>query len=481
MVHIHSSKVILLTFFLLLAVRASSQSKRWTLAECIDHALAGNIVLKTDVANNEINKVNYLQAKAERLPNLNLTDAHSFDYSRNFNTSTGKYEHRDIWANNLALTSSITLFNGFRNTNLIKENRMMLDAGLLNIGKQQNALMLDVIAAFLQVLYEYDAVAISNAQVEVTKEHLSYTEKHVKAGNMPESTLFQLRAQLAADEATVVETENQLRLAKVTLMQLMELPVTSDFELTRPGQDEMIPGALSSADDIYSTALAILPEVKESRLRTSAAAQQLTVSQADLFPKLTLSGSLGTSYSSLNSLYSYTSATSAEHIGYLASDPTEIVDAHVTTVSTSTARYPFLRQMADNLSPGISLNLSVPLFNNRLYKSNVERSRISLKAASLNETLVSNQLRKAVEIAYTEQVAAGRNYIAAKKQKESEERSYHDMEIRFRAGTANATDLYVEKGLYTKASLSLIQARYQYMFKSKVIDFYLGNLTTQLK
>ena len=314
-----------------------AQNKKWTLDECIKHALQENVTLNQGITNNEINKINYTQSKANQLPNLNLADAHSLNYGHPINPSTGQYTHQDISANTLGLTSSITLFNGLKYINLIKENRLNYEAGNMDIQKLRNDLMLNVIAAYMQVLFEYEAVETAHAQVEITKEHLNYTEKYVKARSMPESNLLQIQAQLATDEAAEVDAENQLQLAKVTLMQFMEMPVTSDFNIIRPDKTEIDPDISMTAEEIYSKSLSFLPEVKNASLKTNIVETGLKISKSEIMPKLTLTGNLNTSYSSANSLLSYQTTSNISHIGYLADNPTEIVE-HMTIVTSQKKR-----------------------------------------------------------------------------------------------------------------------------------------------
>ncbi len=298
---------------------------------------------------------------------------------------------------------------------------------------------------------------------------------------MPESTLLQIRAQLATDKATEVEAENELQLAKVTLMQYMEMPVNKDFDIEQPEKTDISMDIAATADDIYAKALDFLPEVKSASVKTTAAEIGLKIAKSEVLPKLVLGGSLTTSWSSANSLYSYQTTSKTSQIGYLASNPSEIVDGPVYSTSATSARYPFFRQLGDNFGEGLSLNLSVPIFNNLQFKSDIARSKVTIKAARLNENLVKNQLRKNIEIAYTDQLAASKNYMATGQQLVSEERSYRETSVKFKAGLITATDLFVEKNNFTKATLAHLQAKYQFMFKTKVVAFYSGNSITQQK
>ncbi len=462
----------------LLGSAAMGQQKIWTLSECIARALGENILLNQSIANNEGNAINLAQSKAAALPNLNLSDQQSFNNGRSVNNQYGQ-SSQFTSTNSLGLTSTITLYNGARLHNQVKQNSLNYDAGKFDIEKQKNDLELNVIAAYMQLLLAYEAVNVAGEQIDATNEHLKYTELYVRAGSLPESNLLQMRAQLATDKAARVEAENQLQVSKVVLQQYMELPVGADFEIKRPVFKELLPEVVRVPAEIYGIAEAFLPEIKSAGVKTRAAEAGLRVSESGLKPKLTLSGNLSTYYSSASSLTAYQTNTVVQQIGYLTGNPSETVSGPVTNVLTQSSDYPFFRQFGDNFGQGVSLNLSVPIFNNLLYKSDIKRAQVAINVAKLNERYIKNQLRKNIEVAYTDQLAAMKNYIATREQLVAEETSYKNVTVKFRAGVINTTDFFVEKTIYNRAQLAHLQAKYQYLFKTQIVNFYLNNPITE--
>ncbi len=469
--------IIVQVFILFLAIpqAVSAQQKKWSLNDCIDQALHENVVLNQTIVANEINRINYTQSKANPLPNLNLNNNQSLNFDRSVNAGGSQSSGRNVYYNSLSLTSSITLYNGLKNINLIKENRLNYEAGGLDIEKNKNVLILNVVAAYMQVLFEYEAVNIAQAQIEVTSEHLNYTEKYVRAGSLPEGNLYQMQAQLATDNAARVVAETQLQISKVILMQLMEIPVTDSFEIEHPAVKEIMPEIPKRPEEIYQLAEDRLPDVKSAVTKTSAAMLAVKVARSEILPKITLSGSLSTDYSGANSLVSYNTTSGVSNIGYLGSNPSELVYGTTSNTTTNSSNYPFFRQFGDNFGPGISLNISVPIFNNLQFKSDIDRAKVFVNIARLNESATKNQLRKSIEQAYTDLVAASKNYTASGEQLVAAERSYKDITIKFRAGLINSTDFFVEKNNLVKAQLAMTQAKYEYIFKSKVLTFYTGN------
>lgn len=454
---------------------SSAQTKVWSLKDCINRALTENIALNQGVAGSETNRINYEQAKAGRLPNLNFSDGFSLNAGRSLDPVSYRYTHRDISASNISLTTSVTLFAGLKNKYQVKQNGLIYDAGILDVGKLKNDLQLNVTAAYMQVLFAFEAIDIAQSQIAATMEHLQYTEKYVSAGSLPENSLFQMRAQLAGDKVTKITAENDLQIAKVTLMQLIDLPVTAEFETERPDPRLLFPDVTLSTQQIYSIAEGFLPEVKSAAIKTKSAEAGLRVSRSGLFPRLTLSGNIGSSYSSTNSLVTYQTVSQVQHIGYLAGNPAEIVDGVVSNSQASSSYYSYPKQLTDNFGQGVSLSLSVPIFNNLLYRSDIRRSEVAIRIATMNERLVKNQLRKNIELAYTDQRAATNIYLATKDQLAAEESAYRNVTVKFKAGAINTTDFFVEKSMYNKALVTHLQAKYQYLFKTKILNFYLNN------
>lgn len=471
------NKICLFFIALVLSGNAHAQQKVWTLKDCIEYAFKNNVALNQQKLTSEITKVNYDQAKANRLPNLNFSDAQSFSFGNT--VTSGQVIHQNTNSNDPSLTSSVVIFNGNKFKNLVKENKLSCDASVLDIETQKNNLSLNVTAAYLQILFEYDAITIAQHQIDADSIQVKKTAKYVEVGQLAESNLLQIMAQLATDKSAKVNAENQLQLANLQLMQLMEIPVTTDFLIERPKQNEISAEVLSSSAEVYKIAENSFPEVKSAAIKADVAGVDLEVNKAALLPSLSLNGGLSTEYYSALTHINTTTAYQDKTIGYLQSNPSESVIGQVPLTTTSTQRYPFFNQFKDNFSQLIALNLTVPIFNNYKARNNIRLSKIAIENARLNEQAIKNTLRKNVEQAYTDQVAASKNFIATKEQLNSETRVYADMEKKYYAGLSSATDYLVEENNYFKALLANLQAKYECIFKTKVVDFYTGTPLTQ--
>ena len=455
-----------------------AQSKEWTLKECIEYADKNNVALNQQILNSEVSNITYQQAKANQLPNLNLTDAQAFNFGNTINANTNQVVHQNTTSNYPSLNSSVVLFNGFKYMNLVKEFKLDYEASKLDIETLKNNLALNITAAYVQVLFEYDAVIIAQHQVESDSLQVKRTELFVTVGQTPEDSLLLIKAQLATDMATKVTAQTQVELANVQLEQLMEMPILPDFIVERSVQNDISPDITSSAAEIYNIASRILPDEKSAALKTNAYQTDLLVNKAALLPSLTLTGGLNTEYYSALSRSSYQTIYQNEVIGYLQNNPTQNVIGPVPVTNTVTQSYPFSSQFKDNFSQVIALNLSVPIFNNFKARNNIRLAKIAVENAKLNEKAVKNTLRKNVETAYTNQVAGSKTFIATQMQLISETRAYADMTKKYNVGLATITDYLVEENNYYKAMLANLQAKYEYIFESKIVDFYTGTLLT---
>jgi outer membrane protein len=468
---------VILRYFLfitaLLSVNSLLAQKTWTLKECIDEALGKNIQLGESQLTSKLNEIGYYQSKANEYPNFSVTDMQTNSFHNYMGGQSGvSTSYENISANNPALNGTVTLFNGFQLKNTIKQSKYLLDAGNFDVDKMKDDITLNVVAAYLQVLYSYKALDIANSEVNSDLTQVDKTQKLVDGGKMAELSLLQVQSQLTADKAAAVSADNQLQLAKVALMQLMNMPIVDNFNVDSNATKEPPIENIVSAADIYKTSEGIMPEVKSAELVTKANEAGITIARGLAYPRLTFGGVLKTEYSNGNSLYS--TSYSDGVIGSV--DGSTLPSEQVLGIipNTSKQNFPFSSQISDYFAPALSLNLTIPIWNNYQAKYGVEKAKVNLQNSQLEEQGVKNQLRENVEQAYTDLVAAVKNYAATKDNLTAEQRTYTDIEKKYNQGLATATDFLIEKSNYEKAQQSVVQSKYTYIFKSKIVDFYLG-------
>ncbi|MDB5273234.1 MAG: hypothetical protein JWO58_1601 [Chitinophagaceae bacterium] len=453
---------------------SSEAQNLWSLKRCVDTACQKNITVQQIQLNSQINRVNWTQAKAATLPNLNLSDAHNFSSGYSLDPYTYQYTTQNISINNLALNSSLTLFNGELLLNTVRQNKLQYEASVWTIEKAKNDIRLNVMAAYMQILMDYEAIEVASAQLAATVQQVDRTDKMVTYGKLPEANLLQVRSQQASDELTKINAENQLQLDKVMLLQLMQMPVTNDFDIERTKLQQLFPETPLPAEEITRISESFLPQIKSASLTTQSARYSLKMAKSAGLPKLSLTGALKTGYSSLRSNITQNTTYQSQTIGYLNNDITQPVIGSVAVTTLQKENQPLSDQLKNNFSQVVGLSLSVPLFNNYQARSSVAIARINLLNAKLNEQQTKNDLRKAIETAHTNQVSAEKKWRATDSQMQLEKKIYQDMENKYNAGAIDATSYLIEKNNYNKVSMSLIQASYDYVLKSKIIDFYLG-------
>lgn len=458
-----------------------SQENIWTLEECINHALERNITINQRKLNNELSEITLDQSKADLLPNLTASGSQSWNFGRSVDPYTNEYVSTNVGSNNFSMSTNVTLFDGLQNINSIKKNQIDVQSGNLDLEKTKNDITLSVTQAYLQVLFAYEQVENVTLRLESTAAQVERTQKLVNAGSSAEGELFKINSQLASDQYSLVNAENQLSISKVNLMQIMELPVEEEFEVVIPDFNIETIGIDSpgSSDEIYEKALEIQPEIESSELKVASAEQSLKITKGALYPRLSLSGSLGSGYSNARTLRQYGDPiTEVQEIGYLQSDPSELVITERMFTPSSNVDYGFGDQIRDNLSESVRLSLSIPIFNRFQVRNNISRSKINVETAELNKQNTENQLRKTIEQAFNDLVATSKNYDAAIEQLKSLERSYNDTERKYELGMINATDYLIEKNNFENSKYSLTRAKYEYIFTYKILEFYQGNPIT---
>lgn len=442
-------RLLLLPLLLFPALFASAQ-ETWTFSQCLDTALRRNISINQARLTNQINKVNLEQDKAARYPNLSANVNEGLNLGKNIDLTSNKFVTQAFNSTSANVNTGLNLFNGLQIRNSIRQSEIDLEAGKKDIEKVINDITINVTAAYLQVLFSYEIVDAAKNQADVTSQQEDRTAKLVNAGRLAETNLLQIRAQLASDKLAVVNAENQLQIAKLNLMQFMDLPLADSFNIVKPLLQEPSMLQLQTNEEVYKKSLEVQPQIAGAGLRTSSAETAIKISEGARWPKLNLSASLSSSYAS----------------------------SRVKESEVNPQGYHFFNQMWDNLGQSVGLNLSIPIYSNRQIQSNIERARINAVSTRLDEQNVKNQLRKTVEQNYTDLVSAYKKYEAAKEQIANSQASYRNLETKYNLGMSTAVDFLIEKNNFFQAQSNLIQARYDYFFKMKMLDFYQGKPIT---
>lgn len=473
---------LLLFATLLICTSAKGQSdepvKVWSLQECIDYAISNNIQVKQGHLNTRVEEVNLTQSKVNLLPNLNGNSSFSHNIGRSVNPFTNIIVDQPVSSHNVSLASSITLFNGFQKTNTIKRNQVLLNASQYTAEDIQNDVTLQVITAYMNILLNNELLENAELRLVTTDMQLERTAKLVEAGSLPESNLLEIQAQRANDELEIINARNNIAIATLNLKQLMQLPAQEEMDIVVPEVESPDEGNMvEPLSEIYSTALALQPDVKAAEARAEGAEYDVAIAQGSRMPSISASGFLGTAYSSVadDMLPKEGSAfTEIEvPVGYLASDPSQ----QVITTRSIPAEYTentYWNQLDFNLRRGVSIDMNIPIFNGWQTKSAVSRAKINREMAALEVVNTKNVLRQNIEQAYLDVQAAQQRYAATKKQVEALHEAFRVNEQKFNLGVINVLDYNLAKTNLNVAESEMIQSKYDYVFKTKILDFYQG-------
>lgn len=454
---------------------AAQPANVWTLEDCVEHARENNLRIQQQRLGVDIARENLRQSQATRFPSLNAGASHSYNWGRTLDPVTNEFVTDRVQTNNFNVSSGLTLFSGFQIRNSIERDRYQLESTRLDVETMENDISLAVASAYLQILFSKELVEVTASQLEITRQQLERTEKLVDAGTLARGSLLNIEAQLASEEVQLVNAENQLRLAYLDLMQLLDLREDMDFAIEVPDID-ILPSETTdfSPLQLYDTAVQIQPDVRSAEMQVMGAEKGYEIARGGRYPQLTLRGSMGTGYSEARLEISDMIETDPEQIGQTASG--EAVFAPSFDVETRVI--PFWDQIDENLNRSIGLNLQIPIFNSFQVRTNISQSKISLENARLQRQIVRDELYKTIEQSHQDAHAALQRYKATEKNVEALEESFRYTEERFNVGMVNTLEYNDAKNRLAAAQSELLQAKYEYVFRVQILDFYIGNPLT---
>jgi outer membrane protein len=447
---------------------------RLNLQQCIEIAQQNNIQIRQGrltIANSDLQ---LRQSRLNQLPTAVFQGNQSINGGRSINPQSNEFVQQTINSSSFQLNTSATLYNGGVLRSTIRQNEVALQAGQQELTATQNNVSLTVAQNYLNVLTGTEQLAVAQRQADITRAQLERTQRLVNAGSAPEGNLYELRATLASNEVDIVTAQNTLDLAKVALLQAMNVPINQDFDVEQinvpdPGLDPYT----ASVQQLYDVASTNLPEVKGADLRVKSATLGVQVAKGGLYPTLSLNGNLSTIYSSAASTAVPNGQSTPQTIGFIT-DPVTGTQIPITTSVPGYDRsgISYGNQLSNNFSQSVSLFLRVPIFQGNLSRNRITTAKIQQQNAELTALNTRLTLRQQIETAYTQLRAGANRYRATQAQVASLERAFQMAESRLNAGAINATDYSIAKTNLDRARASLVQAKYDYVFRIKILDYY---------
>jgi outer membrane protein len=458
--------------FFTLTQLSFSQTNTWDLQQCVDYAQKNNIGLKQAELNTQINKNNAEQSKASVLPTLNLGAQHTYNFGRTIDRYTNTFANTQVLSQNFYVSSNVVLWSGFSQLNNIKANQYQYLSSAENYLQQKNDLALTVATAYINVIFSDEILQISKAQFQITEEQLARTEKLAEAGTLAKSAVYDLKAQLANEEANVTSSDNNYQLAMLTLKQTLNLDSVNNFNISKPNID-MLSNELGSVSvqNIYETALKNQHSIKSANYNLLAAEKSLAVAKGKVSPTLSATGSLGTGTSGLDKNIVSTNVTGFEPVASTLDGSVVVYQPHVNVV---TEKKPFADQFKDNANKSVGLTLSVPIFNGLQTYTGIKNAKLNTLNAKYTQDLAEQNLLKTIAQAFANAKAALNKYNANKISVEASEQSFYYAQQKYNVGAISTFDYNNAKTRLQNAQGNLVQAKYDYVFKLKVLDYYQG-------
>ena len=453
----------------------SFSQKSWTLQECIKRAKEENLDIKQAKLSVLSSEQQLLQSKLSLFPSLNGGGSQGYNYGRTVDPYSNEFTNLNVKTNNFSLSSSVTLFSGFQNINKVKRDNYEYMAKKYDIEKVINDISLTVATDFLQLLFNKELVIMSEKQLEISIQQKERISKLVSAGQLAKSSLLETISQVAAEQLQLVKAKNQKEIALLNIKQLLEIQANTDFEILVPAIALPKQNKIQSTQEIYNAALEVFPNVKSAEYRLKSSDKSLAISRGGRSPRITLNGSMGSGYSDARTKIIGVDSLGMFPSGYQTVSGESVLMPILNYHSEIT---PFNQQLKDNFSQSLSFSLSIPLFNGWMTNSSIANAKIGVLSAKNELQKTKNQLRKQVEQVRADVIAAEKQYVFAKKSSEALQESFTYNEQKFNEGMLNVYDYNDAKNKLIKAESDLLQAKYDYLFKIKILDFFMGKPLT---
>lgn len=432
------------------SMRAQQPAKQWSLEECIRYAIEHNIDLKQKMQDQESSKVELNTSKYSWLPDLNANMGQNFDFGRSPSKS-GVIVDQNSANTSASIQLSMPIFDGLRIPNDIAARKLDLKAAVETLNKAKEDLAINVASYYLQVLYNKEVFKIAELQVSLSGEQVKKTEALVNAGKVPLSQLYDIKAQLAKDEVSLTEARNNVNLATLDLAQSLELERAGEnFDIATPEIGDVVEqymGSILPPDHVYDHAISFKPQIKEQEYLLESQKKMLKVAQAGYYPKL----NFGASYS--NGFYHYSGEGEYNNPA-------------------------FGNQMKNNGRKTVGFSLSIPLFNRFQVRNSVRAARINIHSRELMMENSKKVLYKEIQQAYYNATAAQDKYIASDKSVTATKEAFAYAEERYSAGKSTVFEYSEAKTKYTQSLSEQVQSKYNFIFRTKILDFYNGTPIT---
>lgn len=451
----------------------------WTLRECIDYAWANSLTIRQRDLDIRSSEVNLLQSRLQQVPNVSANANYGWNTGRSVDRFTNQFIQQTFNYNSWGLNANVPIFQGFQVRNSISQGSLNVKASQLSKDQALQDVALNTVLAYLSVLNNEELVGVAQLQVQTSSEQAERTDKLVKAGSLPINNLYDLQSQLANDQLSLVNAENSVKIAKVNLMQTMNLPVTDDFTIAKITVNDPDQPYGSNTADIYNTALSTQPGVRAATTRIESFKYGVKVARGGLYPTLSAFAGVNTNYASSapSTLFTPDGTRTSRFLpdtvfgGSLGESPQTIFRKE-SVPNGVFSENTYWKQLDFNRSSNYGFSLNIPIFGGWLARNRISQAVIQQKQSEVTAEQTKVTLRQNVEQAYNNMTAATQRFRANSEAVRAQDLSFNATKIRFESGLLNSVDFSLAQTRLGQAKANLVNAKYDYVFRMKILDFY---------
>ncbi len=465
----------ILLFLLLVGMQVAAQEKKWTLRECVDYAVTNNISIQSSALDLKNAAINKKDAFGAFLPSVNASASHSWNIGLNQNITTGLLQNQTTQFTSAGLNVGVDIYNGLKNQLQLRKSNLVIIASQYQLTKMQEDIALNVANAYLQILFNKENLKVQQQQKTYNLSQLDRTKQLVDAGVVPKGDLLDIKATAASDTQRVIAAQNALLISKLSLAQLLRLDDFKNFDI-----DESQVPALNE-EILMQSSESIVQKAKETRTELKIAASNVQLAEKDIaIAKAAYQPTISGFYSfSTRAAYSDrvvgvvpNAANPTSTIGYVDGTNQLVLEPNFSPVLGGPL--PVFDQFSNNKGQNFGVQLNVPIFNGLATRNNVERSKVALERAKLNQSQQELDVERNVFTAYTDANAAKESFEAAEITLNARKLSFDYAKDRYEVGLMNVFDFNQAQTLLINAQSEVLRTKYDYLFRTKILEFYFG-------
>lgn len=452
--------------------------EKWTLQQCVEYAIKNNISVKQADVQARIDRLTLEQSRLALYPNASFQSNQGFRFGRSIDPTQNQFTNSSMFFSNPNLNMDAELFNWFRKRNTIETNKYLSEASVARVEKVRNDIALNVANAYLAALLNKEQISVMRVQLAQTKEQTLNIQKQVTAGALPELNLAEMQTQLANDSASVIGTKANYELSLLQLKALLNLDAATPFDIASPPVEEIPVESLADLDPavVYASALENLPQQKINTLNVKAAEMNVKTNRAAMYPTVYAFGGMGSNYSSIQKIIPTAFEPQILPIGSVTINGLQypVLSAWPQDIPIRSRKGTYFNQIANNFNQNIGLGINVPIFNAGIARTNWKKAQLNVESQQLLQEQDSRILMQDIYQSHTNAVAALEKFNASRIALESAQKAYDYASRRFEVGLLKPIDLIINQNNLLRAKTNLLSARYDYVFKMKLLEFYKG-------